>query len=150
MSERPDVFPAELCYRLQVFHHRAPTHSFGHTRRTVESELDAPLSTHFREFERLPEASGTVAQVHRAVLHDGSVVAVKVLHPNVERRVERDCQLLEAAVDVLCRLIRSASGYVGDDQAAAASESRMNTSSTPSSSGGPAGSGANTDTTTKN
>jgi ubiquinone biosynthesis protein len=62
----------------------------------VERELGGDVSELFRIFEPDPMASGSVAQVHRATLHDGSMVVVKVLHDGVERRVLEDLELMEA------------------------------------------------------
>ena len=47
-------------------------------------------------FDREPFASGSVAQVHRATLSDGTVVAVKVLHDGADAKVRADLELLEA------------------------------------------------------
>ena len=54
------------------------------------------MSVLYGSFDPEPLASGSVAQVHRATLHDGAAVAVKVLHDGVEHRVLEDLELMEA------------------------------------------------------
>ncbi len=49
----------------------------------------------FSEFEHVPVAAASIGQVHRAVLRDGSKVAVKVQRPGIRRKFLRDVQLLE-------------------------------------------------------
>ncbi|MES4792986.1 MAG: ubiquinol-cytochrome C reductase, partial [Chloroflexota bacterium] len=44
----------------------------------------------FRSFEREPFAAASIGQVHRAVLWDGSQVAVKVQYPGVREAIDRD------------------------------------------------------------
>jgi predicted unusual protein kinase regulating ubiquinone biosynthesis (AarF/ABC1/UbiB family) len=65
----------------------------------LEHAFDAPLEQVFSSFEHNPIASGAVAQVHRAVLHDGRVVAVKVRHPHAVRIMKLDMALLRIAVN---------------------------------------------------
>lgn len=70
----------------------------------VEQELAQPLAASFRSFELNPFASASIGQVHRAVLHDGLEVAVKVQHPGIEAAVESDLSnigLLEGLVSGL-------------------------------------------------
>ena len=55
-----------------------------------------PVSELYRSFDREPFASGSVAQVHRATLSDGTAVAVKVLHDGADAIVREDLELLEA------------------------------------------------------
>lgn len=56
---------------------QAPTHSFKHTQREVETAMGRPISECFESIETKPIASGSIAQIHRATL-DGQTVAVKV------------------------------------------------------------------------
>ena len=64
--------------------------------RWLKRELGAAVSDFFGSFDPEPMASGSVAQVHRATLPDGTAVAVKVLHDGVEHRVLADLELMEA------------------------------------------------------
>ena len=59
-------------------------------RQLVESELAQPLEALFARWEAEPFASASIGQVHRAELHDGSAVAVKVQHPGIDAAVESD------------------------------------------------------------
>ncbi len=56
----------------------------------VEEELGAPMAELFLEWDEKPFASASIGQVHRARLHDGTEVAVKVQHPGIEEAVEHD------------------------------------------------------------
>ena len=64
--------------------------------RTVEAQLGKPVTELYGSFDREPFASGSVAQVHRATLSDGTPVAVKVLHDGADAKVREDLELLEA------------------------------------------------------
>lgn len=59
-------------------------------RRVIESDLGKPVSELFASFEEKPFASASIGQVHRAVLHSGEQVAVKVQHPGVDEAIEND------------------------------------------------------------
>jgi len=74
---------------------------FDEVRRTIEADLRRPLRELFASFEPEPIAAASLAVVHRAVLHDGRPVAVKVLRPGVARRIAVDLAVLRP----LCRFI---------------------------------------------
>ncbi len=59
-------------------------------RAVVEQEFEAPIEKLFLEWQDSPFASASIGQVHRARLHDGRQVAVKVQHPGIEHAVESD------------------------------------------------------------
>ena len=75
------------------------------SQKMMESSLGLPrgaLLDVFDSFEPKPVASGSIAQVHKAVLkadnaHMGTVVAVKVRHPNVARLIDMDFRLMKLA-----------------------------------------------------
>ncbi|KAJ7515297.1 hypothetical protein O6H91_22G009700 [Diphasiastrum complanatum] len=100
-ATRPDIFSPDLCRELSKLHSQAPAHSFAKTKEIVESAFRMPLYDIFEEFSEEPVASGSIAQVHKAVLRDQGtskkvplVVAVKVRHPNVEKVIERDFSII--------------------------------------------------------
>ncbi|RIX26535.1 ABC1 kinase family protein [Amnibacterium setariae] len=96
LSLRPDIVGPNVASALAELRAGVPADPPGHAEDTVRAELGADVTELFREFDPTPLASGSVAQVHRAVLHDGTPVVVKILHEGVRRRVLDDLQLLSA------------------------------------------------------
>lgn len=98
MSTRPDLLPPEVINELRRLQDQLAPFRFSKVRRSVERELGVDLTERFVEFDEIPVAAASVAQVHRARLRDGSEVAVKVLRPGVRRRIQRDGAILYAFV----------------------------------------------------
>jgi ubiquinone biosynthesis protein len=96
ISSRPDVFCPEVIAELRQLQDHVPAFAYRKVREIIERELHARVDEVFRELELAPVAAGSIAQVHRGVLHDGSEVAVKVLRPGVRARVRRDAAILLA------------------------------------------------------
>jgi predicted unusual protein kinase regulating ubiquinone biosynthesis (AarF/ABC1/UbiB family) len=107
LGTRPDVLPDAYVAVLSRLHDEVPPEPFDVIRHHVERELGRPLHEMFREFDEQPVASASLAQVHRAVLHDGRVAAVKVQYPGIERIVDIDLANLSFFIGVLNRLDRS-------------------------------------------
>lgn len=104
LSTRPDLLPAnyiEALARLQKAVTPVPGDKIS---AIIESELGAPISELFQSFDCEPLATASMAQVHWAVLHDGSEVAVKVQRPGVRQRIEID-------IEVMHEVARFASKY---------------------------------------
>jgi ubiquinone biosynthesis protein len=90
MSTRPDRFAPETIAELRKLQDKLPAFEFSKVKAIVEGGLKKPISEIFAEFDQTPVAAASVAQVHRAVLHDGREVAVKVLRPGVREQIARD------------------------------------------------------------
>lgn len=101
LSARPDLVPAAFVRELSRLQDAAPPVSLGQIMATLESELGRPLEEVFVAFEPEPLAAASIGQVHRATLHDGREVAVKVQRPNIAELVELDLSLLEHFVMAL-------------------------------------------------
>jgi predicted unusual protein kinase regulating ubiquinone biosynthesis (AarF/ABC1/UbiB family) len=68
----------------------APALPPDEVRKAIEDELDCYLEDHFAEFEEQPFAAASIGQVHRALLYDGTTVAVKVQYPGIDRAFDSD------------------------------------------------------------
>lgn len=105
LSTRPDFLPREYITELQRLQENVPDFSFQKVQATLETALGAPLLQLFASFEEQPVASASVAQVHFAVLPDGSEVAVKVQRPGIRETIEEDMVVLGSLLGVLARLV---------------------------------------------
>ena len=94
LSTRPDLVGPDMARTLEHLQGNTPADPPDMVRTTVESELGGPLKTHFAEFDLVPLGSASIGQVHRAVLHDGSQVAVKVQHDKIQETIRNDMELL--------------------------------------------------------
>lgn len=75
---------------LKALRAAAPRSPWNKVRELIEAELGAPVGELFAELESEPFASASIGQVHRATLHDGRRVAVKVQHPGITQAIEAD------------------------------------------------------------
>src|SRR5207248_1761943 len=94
LSTRRDLIGPALADELAQLQSNVPADPYPVTRATVEAELGRPLVEVFPEFEPTPLASASIGQVHRATLHDGRQVVVKVQHPDITRRVAVDLAIM--------------------------------------------------------
>jgi len=107
LGTRPDVLPDAYVDILSTLHDEVPPESFDNIKRHVERELGRPLSDIFTEFSEQPVASASLAQVHRAVLKDGRVCAVKVQYPGIESIIDIDLANMTFFIGLLNKLDRS-------------------------------------------
>lgn len=94
LSTRADVVGPRLARELEKLQTEAPPTDFEAIRPILESELERPLMESFAAFDPIPMASASIGQVHAATLPDGREVVVKVQHPEVERKVKVDLEIL--------------------------------------------------------
>ncbi|XP_060919133.1 aarF domain-containing protein kinase 1 [Labrus mixtus] len=89
------LLPEEYTSTLKVLHSRAPQSSMEEIQQVIKEDLGKELSELFVSFEEQPQGAASLAQVHKAVLHDGRTVAVKVQHPKVQRQSSKDIMVIE-------------------------------------------------------
>ncbi len=94
LSTRPDLLPEDIAEELVRLQDKVPAFSGDEAVRIIEAELGKSIDQLFKEFDRTPIASASVAQVHFAVMPNGDEVAVKVLRPGIEKVIGRDIELL--------------------------------------------------------
>ena len=96
LSVRPDLVGPDVADELTRLQADVPADPAPYAEDLVAAELGQPVAEVFVSFEGTAMASGSVAQVHRATLTDGTEVVVKVLHAGVERTVTSDLELMRA------------------------------------------------------
>ena len=95
LSTRPDLLPASYIEALSELQANVPASPWEEIETLLKAEYgDRPLSDIFQQFEPIPIAAGSIAQVHRGTLSDGRQVAVKVQRPGLEKLVRRDVDLI--------------------------------------------------------
>ncbi len=94
LSTRKDLLPDDIADELVKLQDRVPPFSGDLAIGIIEKALGMPISEAFAEFDVVPLASASVAQVHTAKLHTGENVVVKVLRPNIAPRIAADMALL--------------------------------------------------------
>jgi len=104
VSSRADVAPPEYIAVLSRLQDQVPPRPFEEIRAVIREELGGEPEELFASFEERPIASASLAQVHRAITHDGERVAVKVQYPGIARVVATDLQNLRLLVRILARL----------------------------------------------
>jgi ubiquinone biosynthesis protein len=104
LSTRRDLMPVDIADELARLQDQVPPFPAQEARAILQRALQRPADEVFAQFDDIPIASASVAQVHIARLHDGREVAVKILRPDVRVTVARDVSLLKVAAGLLERL----------------------------------------------
>ncbi len=104
IATRADVLPDEWISTLSGLHDRVPPRPFAMIREQIERELRRPLEAVYAEFDPAPLASASLAQVHRARLHDGRRCAVKVQYPGIDGIVRADLRNMTLVLRWLAKL----------------------------------------------
>lgn len=107
LGTRADILPDEYVEILSQLQDRVPTRPYETMVRVIEEDLGRPLSESFLHFDPQPLASASLAQVHRAQLHDGREVAVKIQYPEIPELVEIDIANLTFLINLLARIERN-------------------------------------------
>ena len=105
LSLHRDLLPDAYIRALQSLQDHVAPFPDAVARREVEQALGKPVPELFAEFEAHPMAAASIAQVHRARLHDGRRVVVKIRRPHIRAQIDRDMRLLRSVLRVLLPLL---------------------------------------------
>jgi len=96
LSTRPDMVPVEFATALERMQENVAPIPVERVAAIIEKELGASVSKLFASFDPVPLGCASIAQVHRAELHDGRQVAVKVQKPEVAAQLRSDLDVLRS------------------------------------------------------
>ncbi|MFT5561557.1 MAG: ubiquinone biosynthesis protein [Candidatus Azotimanducaceae bacterium] len=94
LSTRRDLFEGDVADELQKLQDQVPPFPGDQARALIEASLDAPIDELFDDFDEVPLASASVAQVHTGKLKSGEDIVVKIIRPGIEKVIQQDIDLM--------------------------------------------------------
>lgn len=91
----PDMLPPEYAKAFLELQSNAPPMGWPFVKRRMQAELGPDWQSQFREFEPHAAAAASLGQVHKAVDHEGHLLAVKLQYPEMDSAVEADLNQLK-------------------------------------------------------
>lgn len=101
IASSPSIFPDDYVEEFQLCLDKTSPVPFHIMKRVIEKELGKSLETVFSEFDPVPLASASIAQVYAARLVTGEDVVVKVQKPGVEDILLTDLNFLYVGARLL-------------------------------------------------
>ena len=108
VSSQASTIPSDWEAELVKLQSDVPPFPSDEVRQIIIEELGAPPEELYATFNPQPFAAASTAQVHRATLHDGTSVAVKVQRPYIAAQMKADIGIMQNAA----RVVSSRSEYV--------------------------------------
>jgi len=101
LSTRPDLIPPEWASEFKKLQDNCQQVPFAEIYQVLALEFPGRLDLIFSSIEETPLAAASIAQVHRAIMLDGSQVVLKVLRPGARELIEEDMALVESLAQLL-------------------------------------------------
>jgi len=101
LSGRPDLVTARFADEFKKLRDEVPPFPFEQAKEMIEGDLGCTLDERFMEFDPVPIAAASIAQVHKAVLITGERVVVKVRRPDIKKHLEQDISILRYVAEML-------------------------------------------------
>ncbi|MGA2231268.1 MAG: AarF/UbiB family protein [Tepidisphaeraceae bacterium] len=96
LSTRPDLIPPEWAEEFKKLQDNVAAVPFEQIEKVLEAEFTGRVTALFETIQKEPLAAASMAQVHRASMHDGARVVLKVLRPGTRQVAETDMEILHA------------------------------------------------------
>ena len=94
-STRADLFPIEFVEELSKLQDKVPAFGYEQVEAIIQQELGKVIPELYLGFDPIPLAAASLGQVHRAQLHSGEEVVVKVQRPGLRKLFEIDLAILK-------------------------------------------------------
>lgn len=94
LSTRSDLLGEDYRIELAKLQDKVSPFPVSRVHTIIRSELKQDVQQLFEVFDEEPLAAGSLGQVHRATLHNGDMVAVKIQRPEVRRQIGIDLEII--------------------------------------------------------
>lgn len=94
LSTRPDLLPSHFMEALATLQDDVDEVEYEVVEEIFKEEIGLRISKAFLSFDKIPLASASIGQVHKAITHDGQIVAVKIQRPGIRKRFIEDLDTL--------------------------------------------------------
>ncbi len=111
LSTRADFLSEDYLKALERLQDQVEKVPFEDVMERIREELDAPVDSIYAHIEPEPLAAASLGQVHRARLHNGQEVIIKVQRPHIEERVERELKVLAEVSEAMEKHSKRAQRY---------------------------------------
>jgi ubiquinone biosynthesis protein len=94
LSLRGDLTPKDFCEEFAKLQDHVKPIPYSQVKKVIETDFGKPIEKIFLEFDKKPIAAASIAQVHKAKLKNGQIVAVKIQRPQIREKFKADIQIL--------------------------------------------------------
>lgn len=95
LSTIPEALPKEYAAEFQNLQSNAPPMGWSFVRRRMKTELGPDWESKFKSFEQDSSAAASLGQVHKAISHDGRILACKLQYPDMQSAIDADLKQLK-------------------------------------------------------
>jgi len=100
LATRVDLFPPSYIAEFEKLQDQVPPMPFDELLPQLEEDLGGSVDEFFLDVDRQALAAASIAQVHKAVLKDGTPVILKIRRPGLRKLIEADLRLLNRIVEI--------------------------------------------------
>jgi len=101
MSTRPDLVPEDWAEEFKKLQNSVPGVEYAVIEKMLEEEFPGRLKRLFRSIQKKPLAAGSMAQIHRARLQDGTRIVLKFLRPGIKDVTAVDMEILHSLAELV-------------------------------------------------
>ena len=111
LSTRPDLLPESYTTELAALRDDVRPFPFSQVETILRQEYARPLSEIFATVDETAVASASISQVHRAVMRDGRIVALKVRRPDIAKVIQADLDIIKNLAQLVERRLPNLAVY---------------------------------------
>ena len=108
LSTRNDILPEDYCAELKKLQDKVPPFPDEEAKAIIKEELGKTTDELFQSFSEKPVACASIAQVYKATLPSGEIVAIKIRRPNIEKKIQSDLAIMEDLSRLLEKYVQEA------------------------------------------